>query len=74
MAIETAEQFTRRAAVVIPTDAASSARNADLSDLAQILQRQQNAKIDMVAPASALTVQGGNVTVQGLPRSSPTPA
>ncbi|WP_327258242.1 DUF932 domain-containing protein [Streptomyces sp. NBC_01244] len=67
MAIETAEQFTRRAAVVIPTDAASSARNADLSDLAQILQRQQNAKIDMVAPASALTVQGGNVTVQGLP-------
>ncbi|WP_236726503.1 DUF932 domain-containing protein [Streptomyces sp. NBRC 110465] len=66
MAIETAEQFTRRAAVVIPTDAASNARNADLPDLAQILKRQQEAKIDMVAPASALTFQGGNLNVQGL--------
>ncbi|MEU3907931.1 DUF932 domain-containing protein [Streptomyces goshikiensis] len=67
MSIETADQFTRRAAVVIPTDAASNARNADLPDLAQILQRQQGAKIDMVAPAGALSVEGGNVTVQGLP-------
>ncbi|MER6913956.1 DUF932 domain-containing protein [Streptomyces sp. NPDC000594] len=67
MAIETTEQFTRRAAVVIPTDAASNARNADLPDLARILQDRHEAKIDMVAPASALTFQGGNLTVQGLP-------
>lgn len=67
MAIETTEQFTRRAAVVIPTDAASNARNADLPDLAQILQRQHEAKIDMVAPASALSFENGNLNVQGLP-------
>jgi hypothetical protein len=40
-----------RAAVVVPDDAAPIARNATLDDLADALQRQHDAKVDMVAPA-----------------------
>ncbi|AXK37501.1 DUF932 domain-containing protein [Streptomyces armeniacus] len=44
-----------------------SARNAELGDLARILQRQHDSKIDMVAPASVLSAHGGTLTVRGLP-------
>ncbi|WP_369228409.1 DUF932 domain-containing protein (plasmid) [Streptomyces sp. R39] len=47
-----------------PAEAAT--RNASLQDLAQILKRDQDAKIDMVAPASAITAVGGHITVTGV--------
>ncbi|MFD9284617.1 DUF932 domain-containing protein [Streptomyces mirabilis] len=44
----------------------AGARNASLQDLIPILERDQEAKIDMVAPASAMTAVGGNIIVTGL--------
>ncbi|MFF4283029.1 DUF932 domain-containing protein [Streptomyces kronopolitis] len=44
----------------------SSTRNAELSDLAELLKEQHSRKVDMVAPASALTAVQGNLLVQGV--------
>ncbi|WP_245996810.1 DUF932 domain-containing protein [Streptomyces armeniacus] len=60
-----AELFASRATT--DTTDAMSARNAELGDLARILQRQHDSKIDMVAPASVLSAHGGTLTVRGLP-------
>ncbi|RSM83257.1 DUF932 domain-containing protein [Streptomyces sp. WAC 01325] len=46
--------------------AVANTRNASLEDLLRILERDQDAKIDMVAPASAITSVGGNLTVTGV--------
>jgi hypothetical protein len=54
-----------RAAVVVPDDAAPIARNATLDDLADALQRQHDAKVDMVAPARCLRSALGNLVVTG---------
>lgn len=58
MAHET-NQITAHAAV-------TDTRNASFEDLKQILERDQEAKVDMVAPASAITSVGGNLTVTGV--------
>ncbi|MFF3489685.1 DUF932 domain-containing protein [Streptomyces sp. NPDC002701] len=58
MAHETS-QITAHAAV-------TDTRNASFEDLAQILEWDQEAKVDMVAPASAITSVGGNLTVTGV--------
>ncbi|MEU9291306.1 DUF932 domain-containing protein [Streptomyces sp. NPDC048275] len=58
MAHET-NQSTARAAV-------TDTRNASFKDLLQTLERDQDAKIDMVAPASAITAVDGNLTVIGV--------
>ncbi|WP_307783397.1 DUF932 domain-containing protein [Streptomyces sp. MBT53] len=42
------------------------ARNASFDDLLQILERDQDAKIDLVAPASAISAVDGNLTVTGM--------
>jgi hypothetical protein len=41
------------------------ARNADLSDIAQLLKTQQDAKIDLVTPLANITSEGGLITVAG---------
>ncbi|MEJ8654939.1 DUF932 domain-containing protein [Streptomyces sp. MS1.AVA.4] len=56
------QQYAERATAVAPT----GARNAHLSDLARILEDQQNRKLDVVAPASALRLREGNVHVSGV--------
>ena len=48
------------------TVTATGARNATLEDLANILQEQQGRKLDIIAPASKLTAQGGNLIIQGV--------
>ncbi|MFD3381353.1 MULTISPECIES: DUF932 domain-containing protein [unclassified Streptomyces] len=58
MAHET-NQITEHAAV-------TDTRNASFKDLKQILERDQEAKVDMVAPASAITSVGGNLAVTGV--------
>ncbi|GGX93782.1 DUF932 domain-containing protein [Streptomyces fructofermentans] len=58
MAHET-NQSTARAAV-------TDTRNASFDDLLQTLERDQDAKIDMVAPAAAITSVAGNLTVAGV--------
>lgn len=40
-------------------------RNADLNDLAELLQQQQVRKLDMVVPATKLRSEGGVLVVQG---------
>ncbi|WP_245641203.1 DUF932 domain-containing protein [Streptomyces megasporus] len=45
---------------------ATGARNATLEDLATILQAQQGRKLDIIAPASKLTAQGGNLIIRGV--------
>lgn len=45
---------------------ATRTRNADLTDLAQILQEQQGRKLDVVAPASALSMRDGQLVVDGV--------
>ncbi|MGW3313920.1 DUF932 domain-containing protein [Streptomyces sp. NPDC001073] len=42
------------------------ARNASFDDLVQLLERDQDAKIDLVAPASAISAVDGNLTVTGM--------
>ncbi|WP_331732696.1 DUF932 domain-containing protein [Streptomyces sp. NBC_00989] len=42
------------------------ARNASFDDLLQLLGRDQDAKIDLVAPASAISAVDGNLTVTGM--------
>ncbi|MGP4001743.1 DUF932 domain-containing protein [Streptomyces sp. 8N706] len=44
----------------------TATRNAGLPDLARILEEQQGRKVDMIALASALTVQDGNLVVEGV--------
>lgn len=56
------QQFAERAVNVAPT----GARNADLSDLVRILEEGQHRKLDVIAPASALRMRGGNVQVEGV--------
>lgn len=56
------QQFAERAVNVAPT----GARNADLSDLVRILEDGQHRKLDVIAPASALRMQEGNVRVEGV--------
>ncbi|MEW2425884.1 DUF932 domain-containing protein [Streptomyces nigra] len=56
------QQFAERATAVAPT----GARNADLSDLVRILEGGQRRKLDVIAPASALRMQEGNVRVEGV--------
>ncbi|MGW3654155.1 DUF932 domain-containing protein [Streptomyces sp. NPDC000878] len=46
--------------------AVTDTRNASFEDLLQTLERDQDAKIDMVAPASAITAIDGNLTVTGV--------
>lgn len=46
-------------------DLPTTARNATLGDLAQILQDQQARKVDIVAPASAIRSEGGTWIVEG---------
>ncbi|MCZ4610389.1 DUF932 domain-containing protein [Streptomyces sp. Lzd4kr] len=46
--------------------AVANTRNTSLEDLLRILERDQDAKIDMVAPASAITSVDGNLTVTGV--------
>ncbi|MFH8698768.1 DUF932 domain-containing protein [Streptomyces chartreusis] len=46
--------------------AVANTRNASLEDLLRTLERDQDAKIDMVAPASAITSVDGNLTVTGV--------
>ncbi|MEU5297800.1 DUF932 domain-containing protein [Streptomyces umbrinus] len=46
--------------------AVTDTRNASFEDLKQILERDQEAKVDMVAPASAITSVDGNLTVTGV--------
>lgn len=53
-------QSTTRAAM-------TDTRNASLEDLRLILERDQESKVDMVAPASALASVNGNIQVSGLP-------
>lgn len=43
----------------------TQARNASLADLAEILRTQQARKIDVVAPASAIRMDGGLLKVKG---------
>jgi len=42
------------------------ARNASFDDLLELLERDQDAKIDLVAPASAISAVDGNLTVTGM--------
>lgn len=42
------------------------ARNASFDDLLALLERDQDAKIDLVAPASAIRAVDGNLTVTGM--------
>ncbi|MFE1840755.1 DUF932 domain-containing protein [Streptomyces sviceus] len=56
------QQFAERATNLAPT----GARNADLSDLVSILEDGQRRKLDVIAPASALRMRGGNVIVEGV--------
>ncbi|MFC8094711.1 DUF932 domain-containing protein [Streptomyces sp. NPDC057301] len=56
------QQFAERAVNVAPT----GARNADLSDLVRILEDGHHRKLDVIAPASALRMQEGNVRVDGV--------
>ncbi|MFE5190300.1 DUF932 domain-containing protein [Streptomyces sp. NPDC056628] len=56
------QQFAERATAVAPT----GARNANLSDLVRILEDGQRRKLDVIAPASALRMQEGNVHVEGV--------
>lgn len=58
MAHET-NQITTHAAV-------RDTRNATFADLAQILEHEQAAKVDMVAPASAITAIDGDLAVTGV--------
>ena len=44
---------------------ATTARNATLADLAELLTVQQNAKVDVVAPAQTITARDGLIVVQG---------
>ncbi|WUD70224.1 DUF932 domain-containing protein [Streptomyces sp. NBC_00510] len=46
--------------------ATTAARNASLADLAGLLKSQQADKVDVVAPAAALTAHGGQIVVQGV--------
>ena len=41
------------------------ARNADLGDIAQLLQQQHDAKVDLVTPLANVTSEGGVITVAG---------
>jgi hypothetical protein len=43
----------------------TEARNASLQDLATLLQEQQARKVDFVAPAGAITAEGGDLVVKG---------
>lgn len=43
----------------------TTARNADLSDLADILRRQHEAKVDVVAPATAIRSRDGVLQIEG---------
>ncbi|TLG04249.1 hypothetical protein FEK35_20690 [Nocardia cyriacigeorgica] len=45
---------------------ASAVRHAELGDLVALLNRQQAAKVDVVAPASALRARGGLIEVSGV--------
>lgn len=53
--------MTETAETTIPT----TARNATLSDLADLLQTQQTRKLDVVAPASAIRAQNGAIVIEG---------
>ncbi|MCW8103535.1 DUF932 domain-containing protein [Streptomyces tauricus] len=46
--------------------AGTDTRNASIDDLKEILEQDQDAKVDMVAPASAIASVGGNLTVTGV--------
>lgn len=41
------------------------ARNADLGDIAKLLQQQHDAKVDLVTPLANVTSKGGIITVAG---------
>lgn len=56
------QQLAERAASVTQ----DTARNASLNDLADILQSQQDRKLDVVTAASALRAEAGNLVVQGV--------
>ncbi|MGW0779111.1 DUF932 domain-containing protein [Streptomyces sp. NPDC002835] len=47
--------------------AAHQARNAGLQDLVNILQSQHDRKLDVIAPASALRAERGNLIIEGVP-------
>lgn len=47
------------------TDLTNGARNADLADLARLLQAQHDAKYDVVVPASAIRALDGRILVKG---------
>ncbi|MFE5847926.1 DUF932 domain-containing protein [Streptomyces niveus] len=57
------QQLTERAP---QTTTPQTARNADLHDLARILQSQQERKLDVVAKASALRSRNGNLVISGV--------
>ena len=44
----------------------TSTRNAELSDLMDMLHRQQDLKLDAVVPATAIRSEGGNLIVSGM--------
>jgi hypothetical protein len=46
-------------------DVAGGARNATLEDLAVLLRDQQARKVDIVAPARAITARGGRLVMEG---------
>ncbi|MGW5739733.1 MULTISPECIES: DUF932 domain-containing protein [Streptomyces] len=46
--------------------AVTDTRNASLEELARTLERDQDAKVDIVAPASAVAAVGGSLTVTGV--------
>ncbi|AVZ70889.1 DUF932 domain-containing protein [Streptomyces lunaelactis] len=64
------QQYAQRTAV---RTNAEGARNATLEDLATILQTQQERKLDVIAPASALDMRDGNLVIRGVePHIQPT--
>lgn len=58
------QQYAERATTAAPR----GARNADLRDLASILEDQKRRKQDIVVSASALSFRDGNVQVEGVER------
>lgn len=56
------QQFAERITTVAPT----GARNADLDDLARLLEDQDRRKLDVIVPAAALRFREGNVSVTGV--------
>jgi hypothetical protein len=43
-----------------------TSRNATLSDMVALLQRQHDAKLDVVAPARDLRMSGGELHIEGI--------